>query len=121
MHHVRILGWVWIGVSALIAMAAFAAMIYFLTAGDDEKTAGELFFLAIGSIPGVVGGIWLLRARGWARVLLLITGALSALAFPIGTALAGYTFWVLLVRADSVAVFREAPRPSADETGNEVE
>ena len=107
MRHVRILGWTWIGVSALLAAIALAGVVFFLTAGDDEKTAGELLFLAIGSIPGAVGGVWVLRRRPWARVLLLIAGAMVIMAFPIGTALAAYTYWVLLIRADSVALFQQ--------------
>jgi hypothetical protein len=97
-NHVRVLAWAWIAVSALIALAAVIGMIYFLTAGDDEKTAGELLFLAIGTVPGVVGGVGLLRQRGWARVLLLVLAVLWLMAFPVGTALGAYTFWVFFVK-----------------------
>ena len=107
MRHVRVLGWVWIGVSSLVTAAALAGMVYFLTAGNDEKTAGELLFLAVGSVFGIPGGIGILRGRQWGRILLLVVGALSFMAVPVGTALGAYTYWVLLFHEESAAAFRQ--------------
>jgi len=94
-RHVKTLGWLWIGYSALIAIAATTGMIIFLTVVQgDDKTAGELLFLALGSWPGVIGGFGLLRRQSWARQLLLILGILNTMAFPVGTALGVFTIWV---------------------------
>lgn len=53
------------------------------------------FFLLI-SVPEVIGGIGLLKRRGWARILVLIIGILDLVNIPIGTAIGIYTIWVLL-------------------------
>lgn len=110
MRHVRILAWIWIGFSVLVLLLAAAGTVYFLGPGDDEKTAGELLFLSVGSLPGLVGGVGLLGGRSWARAVLLVLGALNLMFIPIGTALGGYTFWVLLIRSDaSSSVQRPEP------------
>jgi len=66
--------------------------------------AVAVFFIVL-SVPGIVGGIWLLRRRGWARIVTLVVGALGLLDIPLGTALGVYTFWVLM-QDEAVAVFR---------------
>jgi len=38
----------------------------------------------------------LLKRFSWARILVLVLGALNLLNVPFGTALGIYTFWVLL-------------------------
>ena len=53
------------------------------------------FFLLL-SIPELIGGIGLLKRRGWARILVLIIGILDLVNLPIGTAIGIYTIWVLL-------------------------
>ena len=53
------------------------------------------FFLLL-SIPELIGGIGLLKRRGWARILVLIIGILDLINIPIGTAIGIYTIWVLL-------------------------
>lgn len=42
------------------------------------------FFLLL-SIPELIGGIGLLKRRGWARILVLIIGILDLVNLPIGT------------------------------------
>ena len=53
-------------------------------------------FLFVISAPGIIGGYGILKKYSWARVLVLILGALNLLNFPFGTVLGVYTFWVLL-------------------------
>ena len=53
-------------------------------------------FLLIISAPGIIGGFGILKKYSWARVLVLILGALNLLNIPFGTMLGVYTFWVLL-------------------------
>ncbi len=58
-------------------------------------TSLGVFFLAL-SVPGIIGGIGLLKRKNWARILILIISAIDLLNFPIGTALGVYSIWVLV-------------------------
>jgi hypothetical protein len=53
------------------------------------------FFLLL-SVPEVIGGIGLLKRRGWAKILVLIISILDLVNIPIGTAIGIYAIWVLL-------------------------
>src|SRR5438067_13445394 len=57
------------------------------------------FFVAVMTvvmtIPSVIAGYALLKRRPWAKVAGIVGGVVSATSFPIGTALAVYTFWFL--------------------------
>ena len=48
------------------------------------------------TVPAIAGGFGMLRRKRWARKVLLVSGAIAALDFPIGTALGVYTYWFLL-------------------------
>ena len=54
------------------------------------------FFLLLFSIPGIIGGIGLLKMRPWARLLVLILGCINLINIPFGTILGIYTIWVLM-------------------------
>jgi len=47
------------------------------------------------TIPSVVAGYALLKRRPWAKVAGIVGGVVAAMSFPIGTAVAVYTFWFL--------------------------
>jgi hypothetical protein len=47
------------------------------------------------TIPSVVAGYALLKRRPWAKVAGIVGGVVAAASFPIGTAVAVYTFWFL--------------------------
>jgi hypothetical protein len=53
-------------------------------------------FLVVLSVPGIVGGIGLLRYRPWARYLTMIVAALALFNIPIGTIVGAYTLGVLV-------------------------
>jgi hypothetical protein len=53
-------------------------------------------FLVALALPGIVGGIGLLKGKSWARLLVLVLAVLDLLDFPLGTAVSIYTIWVLL-------------------------
>jgi hypothetical protein len=58
---------------------------------------GVLGLLVSGfAIAGFIAGWGLMAHQPWARVLAIVLGILSVIHFPLGTALAIYTFWVLL-------------------------
>ena len=54
------------------------------------------FILTIINLPGLIGGVALLKRRNWGRILTLIVGFLHMLNVPFGTVLGIYTIWVLL-------------------------
>lgn len=89
--HVTILGWLYIVFSGLILSLAFA--VYALVPGSIGSA--ELLFFALISLPGLLGGVGLLKRWPWIRNIMLILGALNLLNFPFGTALGLYTLWVL--------------------------
>jgi hypothetical protein len=106
-RHVTILGWVRIAYSAiglLIAGLVFVLVVGGgLISGDPEAIritgiVGTAIagFLALLSLPGIIGGIGLLKRWPWARYLVLILALFDLFGIPIGTLLAIYTFWVLL-------------------------
>ncbi len=47
------------------------------------------------SLPRIIGGIGLLAKRNWARYVLGLTSLFGLFEFPVGTALSGYSLWVL--------------------------
>jgi predicted Ser/Thr protein kinase len=62
------------------------------------------FFFAILSVPGLIGGIWLIKRQGWARILVLILSILGLVNIPFGTIFGIYSLWVLLNK-DTVKLF----------------
>jgi hypothetical protein len=65
-----------------------------------------LIFLMVFTLPGITGGIGLLKHKPWARILILIVGFIDLLNFPLGTALGVYTIWVLMNRETEVILDR---------------
>lgn len=68
--------WVWGGALVLVAIYAVGALIF--------------------TVPALAGGYGMLKRKRWARKLVLVSAVVAALNFPLGTALAVYTFWFLL-------------------------
>lgn len=105
--HVRILGILYI-IFGVLGMLTGVTLYIILTAsgvlsGDMEAIMIlEIIGIALGgfllivSLPGVIGGIGLLKHQYWAKILILIIGILNLLNFPLGTILGIYTIWVLM-------------------------
>ncbi len=64
-----------------------------------------LFFTLL-AIPGIIGGIGLLRMLSWSRILMLIIAFLELIVIPIGTVIGVYTIWALL-NDEAIALFRD--------------
>lgn len=108
--HVTVLGWlqVLLGVlDLLMALLVFGVIAGFgLLAGLSGDfslpiISGMLgtffaFLVVLTGIPNLLAGFGLLAHKNWARILALILGVFNLFKFPWGTALAIYTFWVLL-------------------------
>lgn len=114
--HVRILGWCFIVYSSIIVLVGLgiAGIVLFggAISGDRDAMlitgavgAAIASFLILVSLPGMVAGIGLLKMQPWARIVAIIVGVFHILGFPLGTALAVYTLWVLL-NAETEALFR---------------
>ena len=105
--HVTFVGALHIGfgvLGVLVAVVIWAAVVGGgLISGDEEVMAltafiGSViaFFLILVSVPGIIGGVGLLKRRSWARILVLVISVLDLIDVPIGTAVGIYSIWVLL-------------------------
>lgn len=100
---ITILGWLYVAVcgAGLVIGAALCVGFVLSPAPQDayaQQVAGPIFFglAVVYLIPGLLGGIGLLFARRWARVLISIESAMFLLLFPVGTVLGAFGLWVLL-------------------------
>ena len=64
---------------------AFMGVIFVLVAAINILT----------TIPSVVAGYAFLKRKSWAKIAGIVGGVVAALSFPVGTAVAVYTFWFL--------------------------
>lgn len=103
--HVRLLGILWLAISALHVLPGIALMtvghMRFMHFPPEARFVPHLLVLLsylflLGSIAGFAAGWGLLQRSSWARMLALVLGAISLLNVPFGTALGAYTLWVLL-------------------------
>ncbi|HUG01120.1 MAG TPA: hypothetical protein VML95_04620 [Longimicrobiales bacterium] len=108
--HVRVLGWLHIGLGALDLLVALGVFVFFAGVGAFGALLGDPgtalagggaavvigFIVALTGIPNLLAGMGLLSYSNWGRWLALLLGVVNVFKFPYGTALAGYTFWVLL-------------------------
>ena len=104
--HLQVLGALYIAAGVLFFIPAVivsaATMLPGLISGDLTallilSTIGSfvaLFLMAMAA-PCMIGGDYLLKKRQWARTLLIVLGLLILINVPVGTALGGYTLWVL--------------------------
>jgi hypothetical protein len=61
-------------------------------------------FLAVFSVPEVIGGIGLLKRKEWGRILILVVSFFNLINFPLGTALGVYSF-IILLKEETVGLF----------------
>ena len=105
--HVTIVGALHIGYAAWGVL--WAVVIFMLMAGIGAATGDETaqaILTAVGcivpalslalAVPGIVGGIGVLRLRPWGRYLVLALSVLALPSIPIGTGIGVYSIWVLL-------------------------
>ena len=99
--HRKILGWTFTALcGACLAIGLLACVVFWPAAG--ARPGGELALLwpvllmAAYAVPGLAGGLGLLRGQAWARLLLVVLLVLMLPAVPIGTVFGAYGLWVLL-------------------------
>jgi uncharacterized membrane protein (DUF2068 family) len=105
-RHIRILGIIYIAFGALGILAALLLFVGITGEGLLSKNGETILIttsaatavavlLVLISILAIIGGMGLLQRRSWARTLVIVTGCLYLLSFPLGTAVGIYTLWAL--------------------------
>jgi hypothetical protein len=91
----------------MIAMLAMLGFFIFIEIEDSNAKGAPppviliIFFVAIVFfylllvVPSFLAGYALLKRKRWAKIAALIGGVVSAMSFPLGTAVCVYTFWFL--------------------------
>jgi hypothetical protein len=108
--HVRIVAWLNIVANSLFLLLGVCGFVFFsglgvFAAADSGDvvalpilgligTVGMVFFAAL-ALPGLLAGYGLLKRKKWGQILGIVDGILNLLAFPLGTAIGGYTLFVL--------------------------
>jgi hypothetical protein len=122
--HVKVLGTLHIvfGVlGVLIGLGLFALMggIAGLVQMDGDPDAAVavpilggvgmvmLVIALVLSVPSIIGGVYLLHYKPWARILVIVLSILELLNVPFGTVLGIYGLWVLFT-ADGARLFEES-------------
>ena len=112
-EHIRLLGILWLALSALNAVAGVVlfiiantlfAHLHEMGVVPPDVPAGFLrsLFSTIGILIlakaalGFFAGWGLLRREPWARMLTIVLSFLALFHFPLGTSLGIYSLWVLL-------------------------
>lgn len=114
-QHLKVVAAIHIGLGVLGLLGAGLIFFLFLGAGMASGEAEALFtsgtlgtlvaaFLVFTALPGLIGGVGVLKEKNWARILLLIVSAFLVFHVPLGTLAAIYTFWTLL-RAEAADRF----------------
>ena len=111
--HVKVLGVLYIALSAIGVAAALFLMLALGTASSIVGLNAEpadaavalpiigiagsalvIFLLAL-SLPGLIVGIGLLKLASWARIAGIVLAIIHLINIPVGTALGIYALWVL--------------------------
>ena len=98
----------------MLVFLVFVGIGLLLAVADESEAMGILavigtfiaVFLFLVSVPGLVGGIGLLKRQDWARVLVLILSVLQLFNVPFGTAVGVYSLWAL-TQEETIALFGE--------------
>lgn len=120
-NHVKAVGIIHIAFSVMGIIAAiivFTILNIVAKMPDVEEEAVRVlqivgmvvpWFIIVLSLPGVIGGIGLLKQQNWARILILIKSFLDLLSFPLGTAVGIYSIWVLFDKR-TTKIFAESKK-----------
>jgi len=131
--HVKVLGVLYIALSAIGLLGAFFVGVVFGTASGivaanadaDARIALPIIggagavlamFLVALSLPGLIAGIGLLKFKPWARIVAIVLAAINLINIPFGTALGIYGLWVLLNK-DTERLFAGVPVTGTPQVG----
>ena len=105
----------------LVFMGAMMSEIFSQAARMGDDRFGEfmpvvLVFAGVlqvaFTIPSIVAGYAFLKRRPWAKIAGIIAAVVAAMSFPLGTALAVFTFWFLFSDAGK-QLYDHAAAPSS--------
>lgn len=124
-QHVTVAGVLHIGLGVLGLLAAAIVFASLTGTGlfvEDRQVmtiltsvgCGVSALLVVLFLPGIIGGIGLLKWQPWARILVMVLAVLDLFNVPIGTAIGVYTLWVL-TQEETVQLF--ALRGSQPQSG----
>ena len=99
---IRLLAWIYV-VTCGVSLGVGVVVCIGLLVSRDAESGNALLFVGpvfgalavLFFLPGFLGGLGLLRAKPWARTIIIVLSFLIILAFPVGTALGGFGLWVL--------------------------
>lgn len=104
--HIRLLGILWIALSAFRLIPALVLLfianpgLHVFPPDVPDFVPTLLQVIGVGLLVaagiGILTGWGLLERSPWARMLAIVLGCVSLLDMPFGTALGVYTLWVLL-------------------------
>jgi len=119
--HIKIVGILHIVLSCMGVLAAVVVLLVFgglagIVGVSDHSTdsaaavpilggiGGILFVIIMAvSVPGLIGGIGLLKMAPWSRILMIVISVIDLFNIPFGTALGIYGLWVL-TKPETVAL-----------------
>jgi hypothetical protein len=132
--HVKVLGVLFIALSALGVLAALflavtiggsAAIVGAAADAHDAAialpiigfagTALVIFLLAV-SLPGLITGFGLLAYKPWARILGLVLSVINLIHIPFGTVVGIYGLWVLFNKDTERLFISTSPVPAGPTT-----
>ena len=127
--HITILAALYIAFSALNIISAIIIFTVIagggMLSGDPEAIAitatvasAISFVIFIFSVPGLIGGIGLMKRKAWARILVIILGFLNLIILPLGTVLGIYTIWALMKDEAAAAFSRGEKKTDSSVTVN---
>jgi hypothetical protein len=111
--HVKVLGILHVALSSLGVLAAVIVLFVMggvvgLVGASDRSADTGFGAVAVGglgliiaivvlifSLPGLIGGIGLLKLAPWSRVLMIVVSVLDLINIPVGLAIGIYGLWVL--------------------------
>jgi len=109
--HVTLVGALHIGYGAFHILCALLAFMFIAGGGllgglisEENFVIFLTFFIgtmvavwvSLISVPGIIGGVFLLRHKQWARYLVLVVSVLALLNVPLGLGIGCYSIWILL-------------------------
>jgi hypothetical protein len=105
--HVDLIGILWIALGVFTFFGGFVVfwVLFGISFIPDLGYEAPVILLIL-SIPKIIAGIGLMKRQEWGRILTLIVSFLSILNFPLGTALAIYSF-VILIKEETIQLFRQ--------------
>ena len=120
-QHVKVVGVLHIVLGSLGVFGALVVLMVFGglagVAGISDHEEGAVAVPILGaialfccvvvliiSLPGLIGGIGLVKMAPWSRIFMIVISALELIHIPIGTALGIYGLWTL-TKPETAAMF----------------